>query len=175
MDHGYPSQELLASYAAGGTSEGISLAIAAHLTYCPESRERLAEIEAVAGAMLAEADADEAPSLDAIMARLDDEEVAAPSPEIEAGPLPAPVAQAIGMDFDQIPWKFRLPGVHEYEFLNDAGEEVSLLKVRPGAAIPKHTHEAEELTVVFDGELHDGDAVFTKGQLAIADPSVDHH
>ena len=47
--------------------------------------------------------------------------------------------------------------------------------MRPGAAIPQHTHKAEELTVVFEGELIDGDKRFGPGDIAIADGDVDHH
>lgn len=171
MRDGLPSQKLLRAYAAGATGAGVSLAIAAHLTYSAESRRRLRVIETISGAMLAaeEPVAAETPDM------LDGDVIAPTRPLVEAGPLPRPVADYVGRDFDDIPWRFLLPGVQECRLEGDEGEEVSLLRVRPGAAIPKHTHEAEELTVIFDGELCDRDRNFTKGELAIADPSVDHH
>ena len=175
MIHGHPSKRHLHAYATGAASDGVSLAVAAHLTYCPECRKEVERIEAFGGALIGATEA-AAPSFDGMLDRLD--EVEAPSgvsAPPQTGPLPHVVANAVGVDFDAIPWRFRLPGVHEYSFAGENGEEISLLKVRPGASIPKHTHKAEELTVVFDGELIDGDATFRKGDLAIADPSVDHH
>ena len=167
------SDELLAAYVAGSASQGVSLVVAAHLTYCRESRAKVEALEVLAGAMLSETPNDvAAPSFDDLLDRLDVPEEQ--QIRIDAGPLPAPVAEAVGVNFDEIPWRFRLPGVYEYEFANIDGEEMSLLKVQPGAAIPQHTHEAEEMTVIFEGRLEDGDAVYEAGDVAIADPSVDH-
>ncbi|MEM8756087.1 MAG: ChrR family anti-sigma-E factor, partial [Pseudomonadota bacterium] len=172
------------AYAAGRCSEGASLAVAAHVTLCAECRAEVARFEALGGAMLAEepapavedAAAENDASFAAVAARLD-EPANDDRPRVEAGggPLPRPVVDAIGLGFDDIPWRFRLPGVSEYEFVSEEGETVSLLKVKPGAAIPKHTHKAEELTLVLDGELIDGDEVYGPGDVAVADASVHHH
>lgn len=175
MNDGHPTERQLIAYAAGHASEGVTLALAAHLTYCPACRDRVSALETLAGSLLEEAPG-EMPNMDAILDRLDESDFRVePAKPVSQGPLPRVVASAIGVDFEAIPWQFRLPGVHEYAFAGENGEEISLLKVRPGAAIPQHTHEAHEITVVFDGELIDGEATFRKGDLAVADPSVDHH
>jgi len=173
METGHLTDELIAAYASGAAREGVALAVATHLTYCAESRRKVEARELVAGAILAETASVEPPSFDDLLDRLDDE----PPAEAEvtaSGPLPAPVVEALGMRFEDIPWRFRLPGVHEYEISMADGDNISLLKVRPGAAIPSHTHEAEELTVVLQGELEDGGATYKAGDIAIADASVDH-
>ncbi|MEL7463728.1 MAG: ChrR family anti-sigma-E factor [Pseudomonadota bacterium] len=169
----HPTDALLAQYAAGDMPEGASLAIAAHLNFCPVCRAKVAEYEAMfGGVMAAEPQMAEAPPAE-LLDRLDEVEDA-PTRIVAQGPLPRALANHIGMDFDSIPWKFRLPGVMEYEFIDANGEKASLLKVRPGAAVPQHTHEAEELTVVFDGLLEDGGARYGIGDFAMADQSVDH-
>ncbi len=173
MTDGHLTDQLINAYVAGSASEGLSLVVAAHLTYCAECRAKVAAREAIAGAMLSEVAPESAPDFDALLDRLDESEP--PRKEIKAGLLPRPVADMVGVNFDEIPWRFRLPGVYEHEFANADGEEMSLLKVMPGVTIPSHTHEAEELTVVFDGELFDGEKSYGVGDLAIADPSVDHH
>lgn len=174
MKNGHPTGRLMRAYAAGLTTEGVSLAIAAHLTYCVDCRARLLRLEEFAGALLSFQSEIVAPDMGELMDRLDEPEAPAPA-HVAAGPLPRPVADMVGMNFDEIPWRFRLPGVHEYTVRGVEGEEVSLLRVRPGASIPRHTHEADELTVVFDGRLDDGDACYGVGDMAIADASVDHH
>ena len=174
MKNGHLTDELINTYATGVAREGVALAAAAHLTYCADCRRRVEVHEAVAGAFLAEAPGEQPPDIEQLMGRLDEAEVDVAKP-LKAGPLPAPVVAAIGVDFDKIPWRFRLPGVYEYEFSQADGDEISLMKVHPGAAIPSHTHEAEELTVVFEGELHDDGSTYKVGDISVADPSVDHN
>lgn len=181
MTEKHLSESLINSYASGMCSEPVALAVAAHLTYCAECRGALAQREALLGALMS-AGAGAVPLYDngpddALMSRLEaeEEEAATVAPRVKAGPLPVAVAARVGVDFDDIPWKFRLPGVSEYEFLDDNGDVASLLRVKPGTAIPKHTHEAEELTVVLDGVLEDDGVSFQPGEIATADASVDHH
>lgn len=172
MQNRHLPDELIVAYITGSAPDGVALAAAAHLTYCADCRQKAETHEAIAGALLAESPCDEAPDITAVLDQLDDtsESVAIP----KAGPLPAPVAAAVGIDFDDIPWRFRLPGVYVHEISNKDGDDISLMKVRPGAAIPSHTHEAEELTVVFSGELEDCGTTFKAGDISVADASVDH-
>lgn len=169
-------QEILADYASGAASPGVSLLVASHLTHSPEGRHRLAGFEAVGGALLA----DEAPAsmsddaLDRAMEKLDQPEPAA-SAIGGGGPLPRPLAAAVGIPFDAIPWRFRLPGLAEYE-LDGYGDDqhVSLLRARPGTRIPQHTHEGLEMTLVLAGQLSDGGHVYGPGEVAINTDEHDH-
>lgn len=166
------TDELIVAYVTGAALEGVALAAAAHLTYCADCRRKVDAHEAIAGAILSETAPVDGPGFDQFLDRLDEVEEVETMPK--AGPLPAPVAAAVGIDFEDIPWRFRLPGVYVYEMLNKDGEDVSLMKVRPGAAIPSHTHEAEELTVVFEGQLEDDGTTYKVGDISVADADVDH-
>lgn len=172
MHNGCLTDEIVVAYVTGSAPHGMALAAAAHLTYCADCRRKAEAHEAIAGALLAEASLDDAPDIADLMDRLD--ETAEEAAPVKAGPLPAPVAAAVGIDFDEIPWRFRLPGVYVHEMSNKDGDDISLMKVRPGAVIPSHTHEAEELTVIFEGELEDGGKTYKAGDIAVADASVDH-
>jgi len=172
MHTGHLTDDLIVAYATGAATDGVALAAAAHLTYCADCRRKVEAQEAIAGALLAESSAVAGPDIANVLDRLDDGGESAAA--LNAGPLPAPVATAVGMDFDDIPWRFRLPGVYVHEMSNENGDDISLMKVRPGAVIPSHTHEAEELTVVFAGELEDGGATYKAGDISVADASVDH-
>ncbi|MCL5777426.1 ChrR family anti-sigma-E factor [Limibaculum sp. FT325] len=171
-----PTTEMLADYASGAASPGVSLLIAAHLTHAPESRARVGAFEAVGGALLA----DEQPlpmsaaALDDVLARLDGDDAQDAPVRHDPGPLPGPVIEAVGRDFDKIAWKFRLPGVAECELDGYPGEKVSLLRARPGARMPQHTHEGRELTLVLAGVLQDGDEVYRAGDVAINTEDDDH-
>lgn len=179
MDHGHPTDEMLAAYAAGASSEGMALLIAAHLTYCPACRRRVSALEAVSGALFAEvpAVAVEVSVLDGLMARLDASDTAEPVARrsVDDPVLPRPVAEAVGMPFEQIRWRFRMPGVAEFPLDLGGPERVSLLRVRPGAGVPSHTHTGEEATLVLQGMLCDRDRAFGRGSVAVATPLDDHH
>lgn len=187
--------ELLTAYAAGATSPGLSLLCAAHLTLSPSARAEVGAYEALGGALLSEEGVDDlAPlSFEAALARIDaDDDVeaaptrpaaAAPDPSVDplADPhgFPRPLLRALGdgsepISSDAISWRFRLPGIHEYVLDGFEEERVSLLKARPGAGVPGHTHEGAEATLVLTGALQDGDQVFRRGDIALNGPEDDH-
>jgi putative transcriptional regulator len=68
-----------------------------------------------------------------------------------------------------------MPGVSEFPLDLGGQERVSLLRVRPGAGVPAHTHTATEVTLVLQGVLCDRDTRFGRGAVAIATPDDDHH
>ncbi len=183
-------EELLEAYAAGATSPGLSLLCAAHMTLSPEAREYVSAVEEVGGALLSGIDDDEgedrtgAMSFDALLARIDAEDAhgvdvrAAPSAsavDIDAGPLPRPVARALGRRFSDVPWKARLPKIAEHVLSESDGEKVSLMRARPGARVPDHTHRGDEATLVLTGAMRDGDRMLTAGDIALCGPEHDHH
>lgn len=172
-----PDTEMLVDYASGAATPGCALLMATHLTHAPQSRQQVAEMERIGGALLSDEEpiAMSASSLTDLFDRLDDvPEKLAEQAVLDEGPLPRPVIEAVGMAFDEIPWKFRLPGVSEYELQEYLPEKVSIMRARPGASIPQHTHHGREMTLVMTGAMQDGDAVYRAGDLAIADEEDDH-
>lgn len=174
-----PPDEILAEYASGAATPGVALLIASHLTQAPESRRRVEALEAIGGAVLSHEEPAEMSSgaLDAVMAMLDatpEKVSAADAGAPRGGPLPAPVLDEIGLGFDEIPWKFQLPGVSAYDLEGFAGERVRLLRAKPGSTVPQHTHEGTEMTLVFQGCLSDGGVDFRQGDVAVNDEDDDH-
>ena len=55
MSIGHAPNRLIADYSAGALPPGMSLLVASHLTYCPACRDKVARLEALGGALLAEA------------------------------------------------------------------------------------------------------------------------
>lgn len=175
MVHSVMPDEVIADYARGDASPGLSLLVAAQSTLDPATRRRVAAYEGLGGALIAAEDPQ--PLGDAVferlLARLDEAEGVAPEPPAadEIAPLPRPVLEALG---PSARWRFRMPGVAEAELAGGEGEQVSVLRARPGVRIPQHTHKGREFTLVLAGALRDGEDIYRPGDLEIADAADDH-
>ena len=145
--------EILTDYATGAATPGVALLVSAHMTHAPQARRAVADIETCFGAILSDVAPTDmrAGALDEIFSRIDGDEEASDTGTrvpVDSGPLPAPVLEAVGCGFDEIPWKFRMPGVSVYDLdgYGAEGEKVQLLRARPGVSVPQHTHNATEMT-----------------------------
>ncbi len=175
----FPDDQILADYASGALAPGMSLLVASHLTFSPEGRRRVAELESLAGALMMVEDAPlPPPSLDQALARLDAPAQADEAPPLTTdahpGPFPAPLRAVIGARPDALDWKFRLPGLSECMIDGFEDEEVSLLRARPGAPMLSHTHSGREATLILTGEMEDRGQVYRRGEVALADERDDH-
>ncbi|MEM9048894.1 MAG: ChrR family anti-sigma-E factor [Pseudomonadota bacterium] len=175
----HPTDDMLLGYASGSLSDGLSLLVASHLTYCAPCRARVAQLEGLGGALLVreEDEAVAAPSLDTVLARLGAQDVPAIRREttrVADTVLPATLQARIGGNEREIPWKFRIPGLSEHVLESETGESVSLLRARPGVKMLSHTHHGDEATLVFSGAMRDGDRVYRAGDVAVADETDEH-
>lgn len=173
--------EILSDYASGAASPGVALLVSAHMTHAPQARRAVADIETCFGAILSDTQPTDMRdgALDEIFSRIDGGEVEAQTAESassDTGPLPAPVLEAVGCDFDDIPWKFRMPGVsvHDLDGYGAEGEKVQLLRARPGVSVPQHTHNGTEMTLILQGTLLDQGIAYHPGDIALNDEDDDH-
>jgi putative transcriptional regulator len=177
----HPGDDLLIAYAAGSQEEPVALVVATHLALCPRCRKEVARLEELGGVLL-EAQEPEAlgeDSLKRVLARLDEAAADAPArPEREitkVDPLvPRPLRDYVGDGFDRLDWtSFR--GLKKVELLPEApGFRTRLMRIKSGTAMPTHTHEGTELTLVLAGGFSDEQGHYLRGDIAEADPSVDH-
>ncbi|UEM21494.1 ChrR family anti-sigma-E factor [Skermanella mucosa] len=183
----HPDDALLAGYAAGSLDEATGLVVATHLALCPACRDAVALFEAVGGALLD--DVEPAPmasdALPALMARLDREEAGRPAPAGTAEParlsdpvLPRPLRDYVGGDLDAVRWKRLIRGIDLYDIpVVSAGRgriKARLMRIKGGVAVPQHTHEGTELTLVLEGGFSDGSGHYRRGDIACSDAEVDH-
>ncbi len=174
----HPSAETMMDYATGALGEAESLLVAAHLTLCPQCRRSLAAMEEVGGALLEVLPGDtgaDAAGFDALMARLDCPEIipfAKPAPV--GGILPAPIRHYVGGDIEQLRWRRVMSGLDEVRLNIPGGSDARLLRVGAGKAMPRHTHEGNEMTLVLVGAFHDVMGHFQRGDVAGTDEHVDH-
>ena len=167
--------DVLMAYAAGCAGEALSLLTACHLTLSPESRARLSGLEAVGGELLAGLEpAPLAPgSLDAVLALLD-APAPAPAPRPPGDPVfPAALRRLMGPDPQ---WRKVWPGVLVLDLpVHFGAEPVRLTRLAPGIEIPRHSHGGPELNLVLQGGFTDRGGDYRRGDVAVADETVDHH
>ena len=178
--------DLLLAHAAGRLPEPVGLVVATHLALSPSRRAVYREYEAFAGAMLEDLPPAELSvgAFDRLMARLDDE-----ADPIDAGivararnrsaasadpDLPAPLRAYVAGRLADLPWK-HYGGVSEAHLpLDETTYRTRLIVLKAGRAVPKHTHDGQEITVVLKGAFNDGIGRYGRGDLSIADAHVDH-
>ncbi len=178
----HPEDVHLLDYADGAASPSLELLIATHLSLCPACREQVSMLEAVGGSLLeatAPAGGEDGDGLDRLLARLDGPPPPPPRPARRlSGPpgaaLPQPLADHLA-GLGGITWRRVTDGLSWMELPGGAdGEKLKLLRVAAGAPMPRHTHLGSELTLVLTGAFRDGDQVFRRGDLCLADTDTDH-
>jgi putative transcriptional regulator len=178
----HPSEERLLEYAAGPASEPIALLVATHLALCPACRRATAELEAVGGALLETVPPEPVAedSLARLLARLDrpvlppEPADALASPQPGEAMLPQPLRDYVGGSLDQLAWR-RLGSVAEARLLTEfAPLTTRLLKIKPGTAMPSHTHAGNEMTLVLQGGFSDRTGHYLRGDVAEVDSELDH-
>lgn len=168
--------EWLLSYAAGALTPGRSLMVAAHAAYHDDVQEKVADAEAIGGAMLDSIDSSNVDQrvLEHLLGRLDDapSEIATP----RAGDVfPAPLAEFVDGGVDSLKWRFMGPGMSNVRLWNGPHDErLWLLRARGGVAVPDHGHQGDEWTLVLKGAFNTAMGRFAVGDMDTADESIEH-
>ena len=185
MINAHASGKILSAYADGTLSPGMGVLVASHLTFCSECRSVLSRLEDVGGAALVLSDPVEPDGscLDRVISRIEfegiGEELAAPRTELhdfddDALAVPAPLRDCIDAQPSGLRWRFLMPGLSETRLAGFEGEEISILRARPGVRIPAHTHSGQEATLILAGTMRDGETILRRGDVAFADHHDDH-
>jgi putative transcriptional regulator len=171
---------LLAGYAAGSLPAPLSVLVEAHLELSPVNRRFVQDMEALSGGALERIAPAPIANRDARLAAI----FGGPEPDAAARPtriqlsrkgrLPLAIRRFVGGDADTIGWKTVLPGVKEYKVGEFEGLKTSLFWIRSGTAMPAHTHEGGEVTLVCEGGFSDILGSYETGDISITDSSVDH-
>lgn len=172
----------MAQYASGDLGHGMSVLMASFITLSPAARQQLNTLEQLNGLLLDEAEqvgmSDDA--LDALLDKLDapeaDMDVAAPAcVDALNTDLPSPLRAILDKPIEEEKWRFAYPGVRQVKLpIGDTGESVKLLRIKPGKASPRHTHSGIEATLVLRGAFRDGNRLYERGELALADQHIQH-
>ncbi len=168
---------LLAQYVAGKLPLPVHALIGGHLELNPSSQAVVRQLEESAAARLSASDEIDVMNRDAMI-----NEIVNSAPlhyDFSAASAACPVVPRAlqrfsGYDAVTMPWKTKLPGYREALVGEIDGCEAKFLWIRPGRAMPNHTHEGSELTLVLEGSFADEDGIYRRGDISAADETIDH-
>ncbi|MCE8510461.1 ChrR family anti-sigma-E factor [Ruegeria pomeroyi] len=164
---------MIAAYAAGNLSHAFSMVVASHLSFCRECQAALGAHQSAGGALLEQSErASISGDLKAnVMALLD--APVTPEPVYDAtGIYPGPVMQALKGGAPR--WKTLGMGVRQSILFEGDGGSARLLYIPAGQAVPDHTHNGLELTLVLQGSFSDETGRFAAGDVEIGDEDLEH-
>ena len=166
----HPHAESLMSCSAGSMPEAFAAVMASHITMCPQYRKDLALMEKIGVAMFEQLEQtsvlQDAPVMHMRAAEADHGAIAVDAAVVQGG-VPAPLQPVVGPDLTAIKWKRVGPGVAQHIIaLNDDRANLRLVKVAPGQALPEHSHNGSELTLVLQGSYRDETGEYRTGDLA---------
>ena len=180
----HPSEDMLLEYATGSMNEQASVLIATHLALCPTCRSHVHDLESLGGALIDDIEpaAVGGDARQKVMAMLDQPEsaplIARREPDFSEATralIPEPLRSRLAGDIDSLPWRTVGRGIRDLKLAGDGnGFQSSLIRIRPGEAVPQHTHHGNELTLVLKGAFTDETGLYARGDVAFATSDIDH-
>lgn len=169
----HTSDAMLAAFASGNLPQAFAVVVASHVSLCAQCRAALEVQQSIGGIVLEETSSVAVSSSlkNNILEQLDDPFI--PEPVYDrSGVFPGPVIQAMKGRAPR--WKKLGMGVRQDILTSDKSGSVRLLYIPAGQAVPDHSHNGLELTLVLQGSFSDEAGRFGVGDLEIADEAVEH-
>lgn len=181
LDDGYHS--LMLGYASGKLSYAESLIVEAHVQLSEKGRHFLNEYEAI-GACLLEKDCEPVAmsngALDNVFSMIEsfkEEKHINAVQKSFPGDISVPKAllDTLSRNCSDPHWRNLYPGLKTLDMdLECKRSTARFLKVDPGMKTPHHKHAGLEITLVLDGAYNDETGVYKRGDLVVADDTIEH-
>jgi putative transcriptional regulator len=164
---------MMAAYVSGTLPHPFAMVVATHISLCADCRAAHGAHQTLGGALLERGDnvavTDGLKSN--VMARLDDP--VPPEPIYDARDIyPGPVMAALKGRSPR--WKTLGMGVRQSILSATKTGSVRLLYIPAGQAVPDHSHNGLELTLVLQGSFSDETGRYGAGDVEIADEDLEH-
>lgn len=171
------NEKLLMSYAAGILPEAFNLVVATQMSISDEARARLASYEAIGGGILEETEKVEMSpnSLQDVFNKIKSAKTKKfNAPKMVEGVFPEPLKKYAGKELGSVKWKNIGRGVKQSILKTDSDASARLLYIPAGTAMPNHSHNGLEMTLVLKGSFHDEKDLFKRGDIEIGDQDLHH-
>ncbi|GAB2519287.1 ChrR family anti-sigma-E factor [Microbulbifer agarilyticus] len=194
MIHYHPDNNMLLEYASGSLSWAQSLAVSAHIHFCPQCAAQIKMLNNVGGNLLsactpaAPAEREDSSLFSNLMQRIEareneeQEEPAAPAKTVKErlSQDPAfsgvpPVVKKLLAQNPVLKWRRLSKGLKEARLKTGQNQlEVAFHRIAPGSKVAEHDHRGKEITLVLYGSFSDGDGVYSKGDFLVREPGQVH-
>jgi putative transcriptional regulator len=167
------SDAMLAAYAAGTLGQPFAVVVASHISMCAQCRAAYQAHQAVGGIVLNGAEVSKISSglKSNVLTQLDD--TFTPDPVFDrSGIYPGPIAQSLAGHEPR--WKTLGMGVRQDILSANNEGSLRLLYIPAGQAVPEHSHNGLELTLILQGSFSDHTGRFGIGDVETGDPDLEH-
>ncbi|PSW06786.1 ChrR family anti-sigma-E factor [Photobacterium lipolyticum] len=181
--HFHPSDDTLARYAAGDLDPASSIMMSAHLEYCINCRLRIDELEASYTQVLESTPAE---PMTCGLTEMLSQILSQPAEPLGVEPVPISgvlkldnkefhLPRALQRHKDEIgPWS-RLPGKIQRAYVSTGGKsKMNFIYMEPDSALPEHTHQGLEITLVLSGRFTDEHASYGPGDFIVQTTEHQH-
>lgn len=179
---------MLLDYATGALATPLEVLVETHIGLNNDSARQLNTLMQLGGILLEDCDpvSMSEDALAKVMAEIEkdavnkedsanDNIVPFPSAEITKASLPRPLADYIPDLTCEKSWRRVAKGLSQYKIMFDGTEvEANIYRIAPGTAIPVHSHEGTEVTLVLAGGFTDETGGYGPGDIAIQETGATH-
>lgn len=172
----HPDKSLLAEYSAGNLDFGPALCVTTHLEHCQQCHRELQGL-ATLGAVLMENQhvSDVSDDLFDRVLKCIDGESAELVQHAPAKKRMRALDKFVPQNLDEVPWQGIGNNLKSHELdVGDPANLVSLIRMRRGGTVPKHTHKGQEITMVLQGGFSDAHGSYQVGDFVECDSEVNH-
>ncbi len=178
--------ELYSAYAAGCLDPAFALLFETQASLRNDIRRNIDVSEIIAAVQFESCDPSELSdgAVERALDAIDEADVSGPPPRPalnavssaleELIELPAPLRDAALMAAGEPGWKFTGPGLRRLNLAISDHAEAELYRIDPGVAVPRHTHEGAEFTLVVSGGFTDETGAYGPGDLSLKGPADIH-
>ena len=188
-----PSSATLADFSFGNSFSLSDIVLRAHISACPHCREKIREIETIGSDLLMSGmhkhlgspleDIDS--QVDKILGGYDS---VTDSTDSKTTNLSKSKADDFELDnsldclfpsyldcsFDALPWRSAGKDIQLCKLREDGNSRLWMIKGKPGAKLPKHSHRGQELTLVLKGAYACSSNIYQPGDLHECDDENTH-
>jgi len=167
---------VLMAYSAGTLPEAFSLVVACHVSLCPQCRGTLEGLDAMGGAVLEQASTASLSegALAATLAKITNAPQETPAKPRAKSSFPVPLQDYVGGGLESVKWRRVGGGVKQAILPTDKTASARLLFIPAGTAVPDHSHNGLEMTLVLEGAFSDEIDRFARGDVEFGDEELTH-
>jgi putative transcriptional regulator len=176
----HPTTELLLAFSAGTLSLSHALCISVHVERCPTCNTNLQRLNNLGAIMLENMKPERSTEQlkENVFAQLDKPDQIPASTchqQRQSNNVPHCLQQFISSGYDSLNWRRVSLSIKSAKLcIDNNGEKVEMLRIKPGGSSATHTHTGDEYTVILEGSFSDETGVYREGDFVLRNGNHKH-